>query len=180
MNEEFRNPADASNNHAGTAASGCLGWGAELSADSSYSILTEDDYRFRITNFERAHHPGSEKVPACPQAKLTARVEYNGRTVDVRFNLLLHESMEWRLASFFRCIGLKKKGERMTMDWTKVPGARGMFHLKPAHFTDACGREHDTNRVAYFLDYDPALWPVSVSPDEEPDWLEEAAESLPF
>jgi len=156
-------------------ASGCLDWGATIEQDTNTPvILPEGDYRFRITNYEQGRYAGSNKIPPCFQAKLTATVDYGGKPVDVRFNLLLYSSLEWRLSSFFRCIGLKKKGERLTMDWTKVPGAKGMFHLKPGHYTDTNGKEHDTNQVAYFLDYDPALWPESVPEDAEPDWLEEA------
>jgi len=175
MNEKIISAVTDSN------ASGCLDWESSIQQDKSgFTILPEGDYRFRITNFERGRYAGGTKIPACPQAKITAAVDYEGKTVEVRFSLLLYVSLEWRLSSFFRCIGLKQAGMRMTMDWTKVPGARGMFHLKPNHFTDTNGKEHDGNQVAYFLDYDPALWPESVPKDAEPDWLEEAEESLPF
>jgi len=164
MNREVRNETGSQKTGTGTehAFDGCLEWGDTLEVDTRYRILPEGDYRFRITGFERGHYDGGQKIPPYPQAKLAAAVDYDGHIVEVRFNLLLYRDLEWRLSAFFRSIGLKKEGERVTMDWTKVPNARGMFHLKPESYTDADGKLHETNQVSRFLDFDPALWTESV------------------
>ncbi len=51
-----------------------------------------------------------------------------------RVDLLLYRTLEWKIASFFRAIGQKKLGEKVSMDWNKVLGARGRAHEKMSDF----------------------------------------------
>ena len=40
-----------------------LNWDDEIEKDNSFITLPEGDYDFVIDHFERARHPGSEKIP---------------------------------------------------------------------------------------------------------------------
>ena len=44
------------------------GWDDEIQNDSSFVIVPEGDYNFRVVNFQRGHYGGGDKIPACPKA----------------------------------------------------------------------------------------------------------------
>ena len=136
-------------------ASGEIEWGGEISEDGSENIiLTEGDYNFEVTNFERGRFPGGAKLTPCNKATLTVRVDTEDGSAFVKFDLLLHRSVEWKLSAFFRSIGQKKSGEKLVMDWNKVPFAKGRAHFKPRSYVDKNGETKEVNDVAYFIDYD--------------------------
>lgn len=141
---------------------GVMDWDDAIENDGEeFVTLPEGDYIFRVANFERGYYESKEgsKLPSCPEAVLTLAIDHDGQTVNVFDRLKLHKSMEWRLASFFRAIGLKKHGERLVMDWAKVPGAMGRVHLKPRKYKGADGEEKTVNNVNKYIDYDESKMP---------------------
>lgn len=108
-----------------------LGWDDEISNEGSSSFITldEGDYSFKIKSFERARFNGSAKIPACNMAKITFAISSDKGEVELTDNLILHSKMEWKLSEFFICIGLKKHGEKIQMNWNKVVGATGRCHI---------------------------------------------------
>lgn len=130
-----------------------------------FVVLPEGDYTFTITNFERGRFPGSAKIPPCNKATITISIDSDKGTATARFDLILYRSLEWRIASFFRCIGQKKHGEALVMNWNKVVGARGRAHIKPRSYMKD-GEERQVNDVDRFLDYDPS---VECTPVQAPD-----------
>ena len=131
-----------------------IGWTDEIEDDGSGNILLpEGDYNFEVTNFERGRFPGGPKLTPCNKAMITVRVDTEEGSAFVKFDLLLHRSVEWKLSSFFRSIGQKKSGEKLVMDWNKVPFAKGRAHFKPRSYV-ANGETKEVNDVAYFIDYD--------------------------
>lgn len=148
-----------------------------------YIILPEGDYEFEVTAFERGRFPGGAKVPACNKAALTLQVTDPAGIAVIKVDLLLYKSLEWRLSGFFRCIGMKKHGERLVMDWNKVVGKRGFAHFKPRTYTGRDGEERQSNDVDRFYDYDPKQ--MSKAADDGwkniPDEVEEVVKGgLPF
>ena len=94
-----------------------MDWNDVIEDDGQeFVLLEEGDYNFRVTNFERGHFPGSAKLPACNKATLTLEVDTREGCAYVKHDLLLCRNLEWRISSFFRCIGQKKHGERLVMD----------------------------------------------------------------
>ena len=87
-----------------------LDWNDSIESDGEFVILPEGDYNFTVTNFERGHFPGSAKMSPCNKATLTLQVKTDNGTAIVRTDLILNRVVEWRLSSFFRCIGQKKHG----------------------------------------------------------------------
>ena len=141
----------------------CMDWNDSIENDGmEFITLDEGDYNFTVTGFERGRFPGSAKIPACNKAAITATVDAgNGSTATVKFDLILYRSLEWRISSFFRCIGQKKHGERLVMDWNRVVGSRGRAHFKPRTYTDRDGNERQANDVDRFYDYDEKNFPAT-------------------
>lgn len=102
-----------------------LGWDDEITVDDEFVLLPEGDYRFRVEDVERARHPGSENLPACNKAIVSLRVFSDLGDVTLKNNLFLHSKTERMLSQFFTCIGMKKKGEPLKMDFKGAIGKEG-------------------------------------------------------
>ena len=147
-----------------------MDWNDTLESDGAeFVVLPEGDYTFSVTHFERGHYAGGDKLPACNKATLTLRIDNDQGVATARFDLLLHRSLEWKIASFFRAIGQKKQGEKIIMDWSKVEGARGRAHFRPRTYKARDGQERQRNEVERFYDYDPSAFLLEVK-DEDLPW----------
>ena len=101
-------------------------WDDVITEDATeFPLLPEGDYDFEVESYERARHPGSDKLPPCNKAIVKIRIEEAAGTVYINHNLFLHSKTEGMLSAFFAAIGMKKKNEPMRMDWNRVPGGRG-------------------------------------------------------
>lgn len=130
-----------------------LDWDSEIEQDSQeYITLPAGTYPFRVENFERGLYDGGSKIPKCKMALLTLKLDGGELGIaNATERLFLHSSMEWKLSEFFAAIGLKKKGERVTMNWNAVPGAVGMAEVEVNTYTNKEGKERQNNRVTKFL-----------------------------
>lgn len=153
-----------------------LDWDDAIESDGQeFVILEEGDYNFTVTGFERGRFPGGQKIPACNKAALTLQVSAPQGIAVIHTDLLLYKSMEWKLSAFFRCIGQKKHGERLVMDWNRVIGSRGRAHFKPRNYTDRDGNERQANDLDRFYDWDEKNFPAGSA------WTEIADDDdLPF
>lgn len=132
-----------------------IDWNDSIENDGQEFVLLPDgEYNFTVTNFERGRFPGGPKVPACNKASITVQVDYEGKIAVVKFDLLLYRSLEWRISQFFRSIGQKKHGEKLTMDWNKVVGSKGRAYFKQKTYTNLGGEERTINDIDRFIDYD--------------------------
>lgn len=132
-----------------------LGWDDEIQKDGGeFVLLPVGDYNFTVTKFERARFNGSEKMPACNQAKLeiTVHSPEHGDVV-VFHNLFLHSKTEGLLSNFFAGIGLKKKGEPLKMNWPAVLGRRGRLKLDIRNYVSK-GEPRSSNEIKTFYAYD--------------------------
>ena len=155
-----------------------MDWNDTIENDGQeFIILPEGDYNFVVSAFERGRFPGSAKMQACNKASLTLQVETEEGIASVRTDLILNRLVEWRISAFFRCIGRKKHGERLVMDWNNLIGAKGRAHFKPRKYTDKEGNEKQANDVDRFYDYDEknflatdstGFGGIPVSPSEIP------------
>lgn len=106
-------------------------WDDTIEKDSDYVTLPEGDYEFVVESVERARHPGSDKIPPCNKAIVKLRIDSEYGTAVINHNLFLHTNVEGMLSAFFSSIGQKKKGEKLKMNWTSVPGSKGRAHVGP-------------------------------------------------
>ena len=139
-----------------------MDWDDSIETDGQeFVLLPEGDYNFVVINFERGRFPGGQKVPACNKATITVQVGAENGIATVKFDLLLYRSLEWRISSFFRCIGQKKPGERLQMNWNTVVGSMGRAHFKQRTYTNQYGEEKTVNDLDRFIDYNPEFFEVS-------------------
>ena len=131
---------------------GALDWSSQISQDDQFELLPDGEYDFVVESMERGRFAGSEKMSACPQAKLTLRVKNPETGNDVKINetLNLHKKMEWKLSQFFVCIGQKKRGEPLAPNWNEVPGSTGRARFVVNEYQKE-GQTRKNNRVDEYL-----------------------------
>ena len=140
-----------------------LGWDDEIERDSEFTLLPEGDYDFEVISFERARHAGSTKLPACNKAVLTLEVGGDQAAARIRHNLFLHTKTEGMLCAFFLGIGARKHGEKVSMDWNRVVGARGRCKLGIRKWiSDKSGEEMQSNEIKRF--YEPEMAQAAPAP----------------
>lgn len=128
-----------------------LQWDDTIEKESSdFVLLPEGDYNFVVDSFERGRHGGSEKLPSCNKAILKLRVESDKGTALITHNLFLHTKTEGLLSAFFESIGQKKKGEKMVMNWSRVPGATGRAKVGIHTYENKDGEERQSNDIKKF------------------------------
>lgn len=133
-----------------------LGWDDQIEKDGGeFVVLPAGDYDFTVTKFERGRFAGSEKMPACNQAKLELAVHSPEHgDVIVFHNLFLHTKTEGLLSNFFAGIGQKKKGEPLKMNWNAVVGAKGRLKLEINNFKGRDGQDKTNNQVKSFYSWE--------------------------
>ena len=142
-----------------------MDWDDFIESDGQeFVVLTPGDYVFTVVDFERGRFPGGPKIPACNKATVTLQVKTPEGITRVRTDLLLYRTLEWKISSFFRCIGQKKHGERLAMDWNNIIGQRGRARFSIRTYTDKDGNERQTNEVDRFYDYDEEKMPAQAAP----------------
>ena len=145
-----------------------MDWDDVLESDGAeFVVLPEGDYTFTITNFERGRFPGSAKIPACNKATISINIDNDIGVATARFDLILYRTLEWKIASFFRCIGQKKHGEKLVMNWNGIIGARGRAHIKPRTYQKG-NEDRQVNDVERFYDYDESVGFAPVNDPEVP------------
>lgn len=132
-----------------------LGWDSPIENDGpDYVVLPEGDYEFEVIDFERARHPGSEKLPPCNKAVVHIKIEGPEGVSTIRHNLFLHSITEGMLCAFFTGIGQRQKGQKVTMNWNAVVGAKGRAKVGIRKWKNDSGEEKTFNEIKRF--YEPA------------------------
>lgn len=131
-----------------------LSWDSAIEKDApEFILLPEGDYDFTVTKFERGRHNGSAKLPPCNKAVIYLSIETpEGNTV-IQHQLFLHTKTEGMLSAFFTAIGQKKKGEKITMNWNAVVGAKGRCKVYIDSWMGNNGEERKSNKIRKF--YEP-------------------------
>ena len=123
-----------------------------------YVTLPEGDYDFTVTKVDFVDFPGSDKLDPCEKAvvEMSVVAPKLGKTT-VTENIFLDDAVEWKISSFFRCIGQKKHGQRIQMDWDKVVGSKGRAHLVVNSWESNDGTVKTNNKVKNFIDPETEL-----------------------
>ncbi len=136
-----------------------LGWDDSIEKDSEFTLLPAGDYDFEVTDFERARHPGSDKLPPCNKAVVSIHIEGAEGDTTIKHQLFLHSKTEGMLCAFFTAIGQRQKGEKITMNWNNVIGSRGRCKIYVDKWTNDKGEEFESNKIKKF--YEPAEKPAA-------------------
>ena len=138
---------------ANTTNERAMDWEDTIENESNFRIIPEGDYSFTVSKPTRARYNGGAKIGPCPKAILD--------------NLLLHTRCEGLLCAFFTCIGQRKHGQPLKMNWAAVPGARGRAHIGIRKWTsEKDNQERESNEVTRFLD--PETAPAAPTPSFTP------------
>ena len=125
-----------------------FGWNDEIEKEGSdFILLPEGDYEFTVKKFERARFDGSENLPACNKAIVTFSIESPEGNVELKDNYLLISKFEWKLSQLFLALGLKKRGERLKMNWAAITGKKGKCHIFVDTYTKKDGTEGKSNKI---------------------------------
>ncbi|OUS70279.1 hypothetical protein B1748_29015 [Paenibacillus sp. MY03] len=136
-----------------------FGWDDTIEKDGGggFTLLPAGDYFFTVAKFERSRFAGSEKMPACNQAKLELTIHSPEHgDVTVFHNLFLHTKTEGLLSNFFSAIGQKRKGEPLRMNWQTVTGSKGKAKLGVRNYRSQ-GEDRSANEVKTFYSYEEAF-----------------------
>jgi hypothetical protein len=130
-------------------------WDSEIESDGKeYVTVQPGDYSFTVTNVERQNYPGNlssgGKIPACNMALVTGTIDVPKGEATFRERLYLCKSFEWKLSGFFRCLGMKKHGEKLRMNFQAAVGKKGL-----AKFGNHEHNGSTYNQIEQYYDYDP-------------------------
>lgn len=117
-----------------------------------FILLLPGEYQFKVRNIEKGRYEGKPNgLPACNMVKVELEINTPQGTEIVYDNIYLHTRVEWRISSFFACIGMKKKGEPLRMDWNII-GKTGLAKIENREYN---GKKYN-NISSYSLpeDYD--------------------------
>jgi len=144
-----------------------FGWDSEIKNDGGdFKLLDPGKYPFTVKTLEKSYHNGSSKVPPCPMAIVTLRV--NGET-DVTERFMLDDSLEWKLCQFFTAIGDRKSGEALKMNWDAIYGKSGWVEIEHREYEKE-GEKRKANQVARYIDPAdvPAIQAQAAAPAAQP------------
>ena len=137
---------------ANTTNERAMDWEDTIENESNFRIIPEGDYSFTVSKLTRARYNGGAKIGPCPKAILDLDVVTPEGVVTVQHNLLLHTRCEGLPCAFFTCIGQRKHGQPLKMNWAAVPGARGRAHIGNRKWTsEKDNQEHESNEVTRLL-----------------------------
>lgn len=128
------------------------GWDDEIRQDSAeFILLPEGEYEFTVTGLERGYYAGGAKLPSCPKAIVSLKIDSPDGCAIIKNNFFLHSKCEGLLCAFFLCLGMRKRGEPLRMNWPAVIGCRGRAKIAVRTYTGNDGNEYKANEVKQFL-----------------------------
>lgn len=130
-------------------------WDSEIEQDGQEFVTVEPgDYSFTVTKVERQNYKGNQdsggKIPACQMALVTGTIDVPKGTATFRERLYLCKSFEWKLSCFFRCLGMKKHGEKLRMNFPAAVGKKGLAKFSVREYNGST-----YNQIEQYYDYDP-------------------------
>ena len=140
-----------------------LDWDCGITSDvhtGSVETPPVGDYNFTVTNFEKTISKSGNKM-----AKLTLALDVSGQVYLRDVYLVLTTNSLWKLAQFFECVGLKKKGVDLPqIPWCKVLGSEGRCHLIHEEYNGS-----QVGRVDKFLEKSLSASKAKAAPIDDDD-----------
>jgi len=145
---------------------GALEWDSEIDDAEDFQLLPAGEADFKVIEYTRKRYtPGQEsKIKTCKWlAEVKIQVSnQHGKSI-VFHNFYLHQKCQGLLSEFFVALGLKKKGEKLTMDWQKVSGKTGRCKIGTRKGTGQYA-DKEYQEIKKFIDFDHS----ASKPDQPP------------
>ncbi len=131
----------------------------DLDEGPRFRTLEPGYYPFTVQKLERTRYDGSAKIPSCPMAKVTLRVQdADGTEALTSCRLFLVQSMMWKVTRFMAAVGHGKDANgKIVINWADVEGRNGWLRLSRRSYRTSDGQEREANDVDEFC-----------LPDEQP------------
>lgn len=108
---------------------------------SLFRLLPEGDYDFKVDDLEYTNSKSGKNMVV-----VKIIIPQPEKDVHVNDRLVLTQNMQWKLAQFFKCLGLWEKAHTVGMPWDDTVGKTGRLHLKHRLYN---GKEY--NQVDKYL-----------------------------
>lgn len=149
-----------------------------------WTVLEDGFYPFTVQKMERARFEGSAKMPACPMAVLTLKVQgAGGEEALVTQRVYLLQRMLWKVTQFMEAIGQgRNERGKVVVNWGDVEGRGGWLKLKKRSYTNRDGQERETNDVDCFCkpeEHEKAWRAYAKQCGEDPDAALSAPQTAP-
>lgn len=110
-------------------------------------VFEPGDYEFTVKNVERTvNDDGYNKVI------VDLEVTDGEHTSVVKDYITLKSTVIWKIAQYFRSLGMKKHGENIKMDWKGSLGKKGMLTLLKEEKVSKQNNKYFKNSVRSYLD----------------------------
>ena len=131
----------------------------EVVDDRGFTLLPAGTYAFEVAKIERERFKGSDKMEACPRAKVTLNVWTSQGWAPVVDRLMLNTKMAWRIARFFEGLGFDRDPQTgsVKIDWNAAVGKQGYVKIKVRDY-QSNGETRQANDIDAYLK--PCEWPT--------------------
>lgn len=110
-------------------------------------VFEPGDYEFTVKNVDRTvNDDGYNKVI------VDLEVTDGEHTSIVKDFITLKSTVIWKIAQYFRSLGMKKHGENIKMDWKGSVGKKGMLTLLKEEAVSKQNNKYLRNSVKGYLD----------------------------
>lgn len=127
-----------------------LGFDDEISDGEGNDIVLFEpgNYQFTVKSYER----GKTKESGNNMVTVELEVTDGKKKSTIKDWIVLTNKTMWKIASFFRSIGLKKRGENIKMNWKESVGKSGMCTLSQDEKISKAGNSYKVNSIYSYLD----------------------------
>lgn len=131
----------------------------EVVDDGGFTLLPAGTYAFEVAKIERERFEGSDKMEACPRAKVTLNVWTSQGWAPVVDRLMLNTKMAWRIARFFEGLGFDRDPQTgsVKIDWNAAVGKQGYVKIKVRDY-QSNGETRQASDIDAYLK--PCEWPT--------------------
>lgn len=132
--------------------------------DKEFIVLEPGEYAFEVNKFERSTYTPSAnaKTPACKMALVTIKISTKEGDCYIVDKFPMASTMEWKISSFFRSIGMKKHGEPIKIDWEGAIGKTGICKVTKTEGTKKDG--------VFFNNIDRYVDPRATTEGGDDEW----------
>lgn len=115
-------------------------WNSKVPAEAEFSVPPIGDYNFMVMSAEKTFSSNGNPM-------IKVRLDLQGADGSVFDNLVISDKMMWKLVTFFESIGLKKKGEELSLSIgeaaDKAVGLEGFCKIKHETYQGKLGAKVD-------------------------------------